>query len=121
MDIDDDGDLDIVQVRRGGSIHVYRNDFASTGSSGSSVLVRLVGKGGNTSAAGAWATAQIAGKTMVRHLVANTGYGGSGLWRLHLGLGKSSQIDQLVVHWPSGKTSSFGPVAAGSKLVVTEP
>ena len=124
LDIDDDGDLDIAQVRRGGSIHVYRNDFAnsaSSGSSGGSVLLRLVGKGGNTTAAGAWATAQIAGKTTVRHLVANTGYGGSGLWRLHLGLGKASQIDKVVVHWPSGKNSSLGPVAAGSKLVVTEP
>lgn len=118
LDIDDDGDLDIAEVRRGGSLHVYRNDFAKPNTG---VLVRLLTKVKNSAAIGAWMSAKIGAKVLFRHQLGNTGYGGSGLWRAHFGLGDATQIDELVVHWPNGATSVHKNVAAGSKLILGEP
>ena len=118
VDIDDDGDLDIVQVRRGGNVRVLRNDLAQPGTS---VLVRLVGKPGNTYAIGARLTAQISGKNVVRQMIGDSGFGGNGQWRVHFGLGAAAQIDVLTVIWPDGKQTKVQAIAAGSKLNLTAP
>lgn len=118
FDIDADGDLDIVQVRRGGYAHVYRNDWAKPGTA---VNVFLQSKSANSSHVGAWMTAAVGGKTLLRRILGTTGYGGAASFRAHFGLGAAAQIDELVVHWPGGKTSKHGPIAAGSKVVLEPP
>lgn len=118
LDIDDDGDLDIAEVRRGGTVHVLRNDMPPANSS---VLVRLRTKVKNSAAIGAWMAATIDGKVHIRHQNGNSGYGGAGIWRSLFGLGKSSQISELTVHWPNGATSVHKALAAGSKVTLSEP
>lgn len=118
LDIDADGDLDIVQVRRGGYAHVYRNDWAKPGTS---VSVQLQSKSANSAHLGAWMTALVAGKSQLRRILGTTGYGGAASFRAHFGLGTAKQIDELVVHWPDGKVSKHGPIAAGTKLTLAPP
>ena len=118
LDLDDDGDLDIVQVRRGGYAHVYRNDWPKANSS---VLVRLSAPGPNAAQLGAWMTASIGGKTHLRRILGTTGFGGASSWRGHFGLGQATQIDELTVHWPSGKVSKHGPFAGGAKVTLKAP
>ncbi len=116
FDFDDDGDLDIAQVRRGGQLHIYRNDSAEAKTS---VRVRLKGKGGNTAMVGAWLSAKVGPVTLIRHITGNSGYGGAGTWYGHFGLGGASQIDELTIHWPGGATSTVNNIPAGSKLTVS--
>ena len=39
---------------------------------------------------------------------------------LTFGLGDAANADEIVVSWPSGKTSTLTNIAAGSKIVVKE-
>ncbi len=116
-DLDGDGDLDILQVRRAGDIHILRNDMAPLGTS---VVVRLHAKGGNTLAIGARIEAKIGNQVMVRTQYGNHGFGASGYWNVHFGLGNSPQIDAVTVHWPSGKTTAKGPILAGKIIDMSE-
>ncbi len=117
IDVDGDLDLDIVQVHANRHLRVLRND---TPKAGGAVLIKLVGKGGNTMAAGAWLRAKAAGRTMLRH-IGPTGFGGGAWWFAHFGLGKATKLDTLEVHWPGGKTTLHKDIAAGSAVVLKQP
>ena len=118
VDIDGDGDLDLLQIHRDGSLRVLRNDLASPGTS---VVVRLRGKPGNRAAIGARLTATVAGRKLTRQMIGNSGFGGTGQWSIHFGLGGSAQVDQLEILWPGGGTSRLGPIAAGKTVTATAP
>ncbi|MCH2183280.1 MAG: ASPIC/UnbV domain-containing protein [Mariniblastus sp.] len=40
--------------------------------------------------------------------------------KLHIGMGANPKIDQLKVHWPSGRTTVLNDIPAGSSLVIQE-
>ena len=40
--------------------------------------------------------------------------------RIHIGLDKTREIDELRIHWPSGVTDRFGHVRSRQRLVVEE-
>jgi hypothetical protein len=40
--------------------------------------------------------------------------------RMHIGLGNYSEIDELTLRWPSGKTQLVHHLAAGSLHVISE-
>ncbi len=40
--------------------------------------------------------------------------------KLHIGMGKNPKIDQLTVHWPSGRTTVLRDIPAGRSLVIQE-
>ncbi len=117
LDMDGDGDLDVAQVHANGRLRVLRND---TKKSGGFVIVRLTGTKGNTMAAGAWLRAKAGSRTMLRHIGA-TGFGGAGWWFAHFGLGAATKIDELQVHWPTGKTTVVKNLKAGTELVIKHP
>jgi len=118
VDIDQDGDMDVLQVRRKGVLRILRNDLAKPGTS---VVVRLKGKSGNTAAIGARLVAEVAGHKLVRQMIGTSGFGGMGMWSAHFGLGGATKIDKLTIHWPGGKTSVLASIPAGGKLVVAAP
>lgn len=39
---------------------------------------------------------------------------------IHIGMQNHEQIDRLKVIWPSGKTTTHGPIKAGDRVVLTE-
>lgn len=118
VDLDGDGDLDIVQVRTEGRLRILRNDMPKLGGY---VDVRLVGKGGNTGAIGAIVEAKLGSKTMLRHIGA-TSFGGTAWHRVHFGLGNAKAIDEIIVHWPTGtQVSVVKNVAAGTTQVIKQP
>jgi len=117
LDLDGDGDLDVVQVRTERRLRILRNDMPKVGGF---VDLRLKGKGGNTGAVGATVTAKAGPVKMIRHLGV-TGFGGTAWHRVHFGLGKAKQLDEVVIHWPAGaKPTVLKNVVAGTK-VVTQP
>ncbi|MCO4762935.1 MAG: VCBS repeat-containing protein [Myxococcales bacterium] len=124
IDIDGDGDLDVVQVRPGcggyleAQIRVLRNELTKTGGS---VRVRLVGKIGNADAIGARLTTTVANKPVTRRLVGTVGVGSSGPRRIHLGLGSANETGPITVIWPGGKSSQHPPLKDGASVVWKAP
>jgi hypothetical protein len=102
LDVDGDGDLDVLQIRRNGDAHVFRNDMAKPGTS---IMLRLRAKTGNTLCVGARVEAKVGNVTLVRQLIGNTGFGSPGQWSVHFGLGNELQAT-VTVHWPNGQVTT---------------
>lgn len=108
-DFDHDGDLDLVMGVLDGTPVIFEN----TSPQGNSLLVELVGEGGNREAIGATAVGRVGSMAQKRWVGSQGGFLSSGDPRLHFGLGTASQLDSLVVVWPDGTRLETGPLAAG--------
>ncbi len=117
VDVDGDGDLDVVQVGANGRARVLRNEMPAQGKY---AAVRLRGPKGNRLAYGAIIQAEIGDFTTTRW-VGNSGFGGTTWGRAHFGLGKHDEIKRLVVRWPGGKTTLREHLAAGSSTLIDAP
>ncbi len=117
IDLDADGDLDIVQVLANRKVRVLRNDLDKKGPS---VVLRLVGTAANPLAFGARVRATVAGKTTLRYL-GNSGFGGTAWTRVHIGLGAAKKVEQAVIRWPDGKATVLENLEPGKSIVVKAP
>ena len=123
VDLDGDGDLDVLQVRPAcimpfGRLRILRNDLTVNAPA---VRLRLQGKGANRQAIGARLTATLAGKPIVRVVAGGKASGGNGTRVLHVGLGASKVLHDVKIHWPDGSVSKLGTVAPGGVQVVLQP
>ena len=123
IDLDDDGDLDLVQTRPGpqmmtSQVRILRNDLVKKGGS---VRVRLKGKAGNLDALGAKVYATIGGKVRVRWLFGSGAFGGLPARVAHFGLGSAKEAKDVKVIWPDGKETALGVIPAGNAVVAKWP
>ena len=118
VDIDGDGDLDVLQVRTGGALRVLRNDMAPPKTS---IIVHVQGPPGNRLAVGTSMVAQVGPSGLLRRLTGTTGGGGAGRWNVHIGIGAAKQVDGLTVTWPNGATSAVPAVLAGGQVTIVAP
>ncbi len=121
IDLDDDGDLDMVQTRPGPNmmtslVRILRNDVAKQGGS---FKVVLKGKGMNKDALGSTVTATIAGLKRTRWLNGSGAFGGTRARIAHFGLGSAQVADNVTVTWPDGTKTSLGQAQAGQTLQAT--
>ncbi|MSP90357.1 MAG: CRTAC1 family protein [Myxococcales bacterium] len=119
IDLDGDGDLDIVQTRPGASmnptslVRILRNDWPKQGPS---LTVIVTGKGGNTAALGAIVSAKVGGITRTRWLAGSGAFGGTPSRFAHFGLGAAGKATDITVTWPDGTKTVLGDGAAGATL-----
>ncbi len=122
IDLDGDGDLDLVQTRPNAKmtamVRIVRNDLPGKGKS---LFVHVKGKKGNLDAIGTTVSAQIGGKLRTRWLVGSGGTGGTRSRVAHFGLGNTSVAKGVVVRWPDGKETKLGDLAAGSSTTAVWP
>ncbi|MEY3011683.1 MAG: hypothetical protein RIT45_418 [Pseudomonadota bacterium] len=123
IDVDHDGDLDIVQTRPGTSslgsiVRVLRNDLPKKGGA---FQVRVQGKGKNQDALGSVVRATIGGKEIRRYLNGSGGFGGNPARIAHFGLGSGGIAKDVRVRWPDGKESKLGDATDGTLLQATWP
>jgi hypothetical protein len=123
IDIDGDGDLDMVQTRPSPDmmrswVRVLRNDLPKQGGS---FRVVVSGKGKNRDALGATVTAQIGGKLRTRYLNGSGAFGGTPTRFAHFGLGSASEATAVQVRWPDGKTTLLGKASNGQTLTAKWP
>jgi hypothetical protein len=82
--------------------------------------VKLEGTKSNKSGVGARVTVKCGAATQTREIKAGGSFASSSDVRAHFGLGACSQVDEIVVSWPSGKASTLKSVGTGQVVIVKE-
>jgi hypothetical protein len=116
VDLDDDGDLDLLVTNLNDTPDLLRND----GAVGNWLKVRLVGSRSNRDGVGARVSVTAGGRTQRREIRRETGYAGSTLPVAHFGLGRVRVVDDLQVHWPSGARTRVNGIEANQLLILRE-
>lgn len=116
VDLDRDGDLDLVVNRVNAPVGVYENLLAT----GNYLTVRLEPAKSAPHGVGAVVEATADGRRWVRRLNPTRGYASSGALELHFGLGEVELLETLTIEWPSGVTQRLRDVAVNQRLVVGE-
>jgi enediyne biosynthesis protein E4 len=117
-DLDNDGDLDLVVNNVNMPPFICRNNSEKNKSG--FVEISITGKGRNTFAVGASATAWYEGKVHLAESVPARGFMSSVDTRLHFGLGTAGKIDSMLIRWNSNDSRKMYNIATGSFLRITE-
>ena len=121
LDLDNDGDLDIVTNNYGDVPQVLVSDLAQRGSV-RFLTVRLAGTRSNHDGVGAVVTVTVAGRSQVQVNDGKSGYLAQSAMPLYFGLGSSDKADAITVRWPSGAVQTVrGPLPSAKAVVITEP
>ncbi len=99
LDLDGDGDLDVVLTDNGGSPVLLRND-QRTGHHWLRLDLQGDGVSSNRSAIGAEVTVEAGGQTLKRTVAGARGYLSQSELTVTVGLGKAATVDRVTVRWP---------------------
>lgn len=116
VDIDNDGDQDLVITVNNGPARVLRNDSRRQ----RALRLSLIGSASNRTAVGAVVRVTVAGATRTAMVKTGSSYLSQNELPLTFGLGSAAKVDQIEIRWPSGKVERLGPQDAGQTLTVTE-
>lgn len=121
-DIDTDGDLDLYVANWGDGDQ--DNVMFQNQAQGTWLKLSLVGSASNRMAVGARVTitTRLAGQPthQVRWLSTTTGYASQNEPVLHFGLAGATNVDTLIIDWPSGRRDTFENVTANQHLHISE-
>jgi enediyne biosynthesis protein E4 len=108
-DIDNDGDTDIVATNNGGPVRLLINEAAA----GAHWLQVRLDQPGNRQGIGALVGIERAGKpTLWRRVKTDGSYASASDSRIQAGLGESTAVTALVVHWPDGRQERWTGIQA---------
>jgi enediyne biosynthesis protein E4 len=116
-DFDRDGDLDLLMTTNNGPAYLYRNDLTS---GNKSIRIQFVGTKSNRDAIGTSVEVSVGDEHQYRMVKGGSSYLSQSELPLTFGLGKRDQVDQLVVHWPSGATQEYKNLPGGRAYTCTE-
>ncbi|MEO0480152.1 MAG: FG-GAP-like repeat-containing protein, partial [Planctomycetota bacterium] len=118
VDLDRDGDLDIVVNNQNQDASVFIN---RGGQDRHSLTVRLEGVDANTQGLGARITAMVSGQRIERLVVTSRGFLGGHEAIEHFGLGDATTVDSLIVDWPSGSRTVLEQIEGDHLLTIRDP
>ena len=116
VDLDRDGDLDIVTNNLNAEASVFENRTAGT----HRLVVELRGVISNAFGVGAKVEVDAGGETYVRQVSLTRGYMSAGEAVEHFGLGEAVEIDEVRVTWPGGAVQRLDDVRIDHRVVITE-
>jgi len=113
-DLDQDGDLDLVINNLDDPAMIYENK--SSGNGNNYLKIKLKEKLFNTAGLGAKVTLKHNGTTQYQEMTTVRGFQSSCEPIMHFGLGDIAQIDEVLIEWLDGKTSTVKNVKANQTL-----
>jgi hypothetical protein len=116
-DIDRDGDLDILMTTNGGDARLYRTDVTN---GNRSIRFRLQGTKSNRDAIGATVRLFDRSGNQSRMVRSGSSYLSQSELPVTFGMGKRTEIDRLVIEWPSGRIDEHKYLAAGRSYECVE-
>ena len=122
VDLDADGDLDVVTNEFNAPPQVLLSDLAARHEV-SAVTVRLRGTRSNRQGLGAQVTVVLPdGRRILKVMDGKSGYLSQSDLPLYFGLGPSREASSVEVRWPSGRRQRVpGPLRAGQVVEIVEP
>lgn len=121
LDVDGDGDLDIVTNEMGDAPQVLISDLSASHAV-HFLQVQLIGRKSNRDGLGASVRVTSGGRGWTQFHDGKSGHLGQSVLPLYFGLGTSSTVEKVEVDWPSGRhqvvTQDLG---ANRLLKITEP
>ncbi len=119
-DYDNDGWIDAYITTLNGE-GVLLHNTPPAGPRNHWLTIRLVGTRSNRDGFGTSVEIVAAGQHQYAQSGSESGYLSQGDPRPHFGLGQHTQVDTLILHWPSGTTQTLHNIHADQILTVTEP
>ncbi len=121
VDIDDDGDLDIVTNEYNDLPQVLISNLTSKRQI-HYLKVKLTGTTSNRDGLGATVQVKAGGRTLTQYNDGKSGYLSQSSLPLYFGLGDSAKVDSIEVTWPSGTQQSVtSGLGVNQQIQVTEP
>lgn len=121
LDIDRDGDLDLIlKSRTGPQVRIMRNDWGARPGGGRTIEIELQGVKSNRDAIGAEAVLATNKRHLLRIVRAESGYLAQPSRRLHFALEAGESPETLEVRWPGGARQTFTEIPEGHAFRITE-
>ncbi len=117
VDLNRDGDLDLVVNNIDGPASVFEN-LTSDQSRGNYIEFRLNGPEGNVFGLGTKVSISHNGVTQFNEVTLSRGFQSSVEPLVHFGLAKDQKVDELLVIWPNGKTQRLEDLQANQVLTL---
>ena len=120
VDLDNDGDLDLVTSNIDEPAHIYRNSTIEKAKAGTSnyLRIKLNGTENNKTALGSKIDIKYKGQIQTRNLNTVRGFESSVEAVAHFGLGTQTVVDTIRVTWPDGKVSVLLNIKANQVLTI---
>ena len=116
VDLNGDGQMDLVVVNRNDGAEVWRNSGEGLGHW---LQLGLHEDGGNRDAIGAWVEVKVGDVVQQREITSGGGHAGGQLGWWHFGMGSATEAEVRVI-WPDGSAGEWGTVAADGFYDVTK-
>jgi len=117
VDLDNDGDLDLVINNLNEAPTVYKNN-AEINLSNNYLKIQLKGSDQNAFGIGAKVKVEIGDEVLVQEMFPVRGWLSSSDFTMHFGLGKNDVVKSVEVIWPDGKRQKLTDVASSQTLVL---
>lgn len=123
-DLNNDGFLDVYSSYGNGYVSIDNNNpdilWLNDTNDNNYFAVNLQGTVSNINAIGARVEIYGDWGVQIREVRAGESYGINNSFQLHFGLGQSTEVETMVIKWPSGLQETFSNLAANSAITVIE-
>jgi hypothetical protein len=121
LDVENDGDLDVIVTTNQGPLALYRNDTEGGGGWLQVALGTSTHPGLAPDGFGARVRATAGGVVQTRLINGSPSYLGTSQLIAHFGLGAATVVDELRIEWPRGQVTVLAAVPSNQALLVTAP
>ena len=121
VDLDNDGDLDVFTNEFNDGPMILVSNLAENRPI-RWIKVKLVGSKSNKDGLGAKIVVSAGGSTFTKVHDGQSGYLSQSQYPVYFGLEEATEVDEIVIDWPSGARQTVaGPVATNQLIEIVEP